>query len=132
MGVGQQGGVAGGTFTLSRLTVEHRGALVSDFRTVYSLGLNDVRGAELWHLIQGLLSNPSSVFHAAMAGWKHPLSFEGMALLDTYDLLYQSWPRRGRFKPYPRPWPSKNVKKLGGKNERRSIADVRKILRPDS
>lgn len=132
MGIGQQGGVAGGTFALSRLTVEHRGALVSDFRALYSVALDGVVGAELWHLIQGLLSNPTSQFHAAMAGWKHPISFEGMAALDLYDLLYQSWKRKGRFKPYPRPWPDKNVKRLGGKNIRRSITEVRKLLRPDS
>lgn len=126
------GGVAGGTFALSRLTVEHREALSADFRTLYSVSLHEVRGAELWLLIRALVSNPVSLFHAQIAGWKHPISFEGMAQLDLYDLLYQSWKRRGRFKPYPRPWPDKATKKLGGSNVRRSIADVRKILRPDS
>ena len=125
-------GDAGGIFALSRLAVEHRGPLTADFRTIYSLSLQDARGSELWLLIRSLISNPTSSFHAAMAGWTHPLSFEGMAQLDMYDLLYQSWPRRGRFKPYKRPWPDKSTKKLGGSNTRRSIAEVRKILRPDS
>ena len=126
------GGVAGGIFALSRLAVEHREPLTADFRTIYSVSVHDARGAELWFLIHALLSNPDSRFHAAMAGWTHPLPFEGMALLDMYDLLYQSWPRKGRFKPYKRPWPDKSTKKLGGSNPRRSIAEVRKILRPDS
>lgn len=95
------------------------------------MSVHAVHGAELWNLLHALLSNPESRFHAAIAGWKHPLSFEGMGALDLYDLLYQSFRRRGRFKPYPRPWPDKSTKRLGGSNQRRSIAEVRKLLRPE-
>lgn len=110
----------------------HRTELVADFRAIYSVSVWDVGSRELVTLIRSLVSDPTSRFHAAIAGWKHPISYEGMAQLDLYDLLYQSWKRKGRFKPYPRPWPDKATKKLGGSNVRRSIADVRKILRPDS
>lgn len=122
---------AGGIAQLSALVRDHRVELVADFRAIYSVGAWDVRPREFVPLVRALLSNPSSSFHAAVAGWMRPLSYEGVAALDLYDLLYQSFPRRGRFKPYPRPWPDKSTKRLGGSNQRRSIAEVRKLLRPE-
>lgn len=82
-----------------------------------------MRAPELWYLVQLLLQNPSSRFHAAVAGWEHPLSYEGMYQLDLLDLLLMRWSEKGRFRPVPRPWDSKRA--VG-----RSAADALRILRP--
>jgi hypothetical protein len=58
-----------------------------------------------------LAVDPTSQVCAALAGWVHPLSFEGIALRDTYDLLHQVNAKK-RPKPYPRPW-DKPAKKHG-------------------
>ena len=78
-----------------------------------------------------LLRRPDSLFHAAVAGWKHPASLEWMALRDLTDVQRQAAAGKKRVKPLDRPWPDKNVVRKGGKgkNQRRSLAEVRTLLR---
>lgn len=84
---------------------------------------------ELIDLTHDLMSNTNSRLHAAVAGWDRPVSPEWIIAADTYDLLHASKSKR-RPKPYPRPWPE-NKTKIGGKKKvKRSIKDVRAILRP--
>ena len=77
-----------------------------------------------------LLERPDSVLHAKFAGWKHPASMEWMRLTDVADILRQQNQKK-RVKPIPRPWPDKSVVRKGGrkKNQRRSLAEVRRLLR---
>lgn len=86
---------------------------------------------ELWPLLAMLMQEPSSLFHARMAGWKHPVSMEWMRLTDLVDVQRQRSSGKKRIKPLDRPWPEKNVVRKGGKgkNQRRSLAEVRTLLR---
>lgn len=62
---------------------------------------------EAWSLTNMLTSDPSSRVGAAVQGWSYPLSREAMALADLYDVTLMSnvdKRKRGRVKPYPRPW----------------------------
>lgn len=119
--VGEPGGIVG----LSRIAVEHRAELAADFRSIYSVSLWDVHGFELWALIRLLLSKPESSFHAAVAKWQHPLSYEGMYQLDLIDLLLMRWSEKGKFKPVPRPSDVKRTPKT-----RLTAAEAHKRLRP--
>jgi len=49
-----------------------------------------------------LLANPSSAFHAAVAGWTFPVSRESLYQLDLIDILLMRW-QGDKYKPYPRP-----------------------------
>ena len=59
---------------------------------------------EAHRLALELMGDPASHVGAAMAGWDHPLSREGIAILDLWDLLLWSHPRKGNPKPHPRPY----------------------------
>ena len=85
---------------------------------------------ELWPLLAMLLQRPESLFHAKVAGWKHAASWEWMRLTDLVDVQRQRGVKK-RVKPLDRPWPDKNVVRKGGKgkNQRRSVAEVRALLR---
>lgn len=78
-----------------------------------------------------LLQRPDSLFHAKVAGWKFPVSYEWMRLTDLVDVQRQKAAGRKRLKPLERPWPDKkSVRKGGkGKNQRRTLAEVRGLLR---
>jgi hypothetical protein len=86
---------------------EHRGAFEYDWRTRFGLPLSALPvamdWAEAWRLTLILVADPTSQVCAAMSAWKHPLSWEGIALRDLYDLQHQSKAKR-KPKPYPRPW----------------------------
>ena len=77
-----------------------------------------------------LLQRPDSFFHAKVAGWKFPVSAEWMRLTDLVDVQRQRGSKK-RVKPLPRPWPDKTVVRKGGKgkNQRRTLAEVRSLLR---
>lgn len=120
--VGEPGGIVG----LSRIAVEHRAELAADFRSIYSVSLWDVRGAEMWFLIRLLLANPASRFHAAVAKWEHPITFEAMYQLDLIDVLLMRW-AGDKFKPVARPW---DKKPAGSKKTMLSAAEAHKRLRP--
>lgn len=117
-------GVPGGIVGLSRIAVEHRAELAADFRSIYSVSLWDVRGFELWSLIRFLLSNPGSRFHAAVAKWDHPITFEAMYQLDLIDVLLMRW-TGDKFKPVARPWDKKPAKK-----SQLTATEAHKRLRP--
>ena len=93
--------------------------------SLYEVGLR-----ELWPLLAMLLQRPDSFMHAAFAGWKHPASMEWMRLTDLADIQRQQGAKK-RVKPIPRPWPDKSVVVKGGKkkNQRRTLAEVRALLR---
>lgn len=86
---------------------------------------------ELWPLLLMLMRDPSSLLHAAVAGWKYPVSLEWMALRDLTDVERQRAAGRKRVKPLDRPWPDRKTVRKGGKakNQRRSIAEVHALLR---
>ena len=88
---------------------------------------------ELWPLLAILLQRPDSFFHSKVAGWKFPASAEWMRLTDLVDVQRQAASKK-RVKPLPRPWPDKNVARKGGrgKNQRRSLAEVRALLRGET
>ena len=80
-----------------------------------------------------LLQNPESHLFAVEAGWKWTVSREQMVLMDLYDLTHSSLVPKGkaRPKPYPRPWPDEKSTRIGGKKTvRRTVEEVRAILRP--
>lgn len=114
----------GGIVGLSQLAVEHRAELCADFRSIYHTEFDAVPASEVWGLMKLLLADPTSRFHAAVAGWSHPLDYEGMFLLDLLDLLLMRWSEKGQFKPLPRPWDAKRVTK------KRSPSEALRILRP--
>jgi hypothetical protein len=65
---------------------------------------------ETWDLTAELLRDPTSRVAAAVAEWTHPLSHEGMALRDLYDLLAHVNSGRNKPQPYPRPWDGQQQK----------------------
>lgn len=77
-----------------------------------------------------LMQRPESLFHAKVAGWKYPVSQEWMALRDLTDVQRQRGSKK-RVKPLERPWPDKKTVRKGGKgkNQRRTLAEVRSLLR---
>lgn len=83
---------------------------------------------EAYLLVVQLGSNPESRFTAAEMDWERPVSWEWLVLADIYDVLRASNSKR-RQRPYPRPTTKR--RKLGGSNKRRSVAEVRRILRPN-
>ena len=78
---------------------------------------------ELILLVDVLIRDPESWTHAAVAKWKHPISYEWTVLVATYDMLAQVNSRK-KPKPYPRPWVDANVKSKG-----QSRPDAREILK---
>jgi hypothetical protein len=85
---------------------------------------------EMWPLLAMLLERPESSLHARFADWKYPVTREWMRLTDLADIQRQQGQKR-RVKPLERPWPDKSVVRKGGrkKNQRRSLAEVRRLLR---
>jgi hypothetical protein len=67
---------------------------------------------EAWRLTLVLASDPSSYVAAVLSEWKHPLSWESIALRDLYDLQHASKSKR-KPKPYARPW-DRPTKTYGG------------------
>lgn len=93
------------------LIEEHEAAFIYDWRTRFGLPLRSVFDGtltwhEAWALTQELCRDPSSHVGAAVAGMKHPWSYESAILADTFDLLMAAntdEKARGQVKPYPRP-----------------------------
>ena len=62
---------------------------------------------EAWLLANELACDPSSRVAAAVNGWRYPFTHEAKILADLYDLTITAntdKKKRGRIKPYPRPW----------------------------
>jgi hypothetical protein len=112
-------------FWLQELVDKHEAELVYDLR---KLGINPAKVDldELSLLVDVLIRDPESWTHAALAEWKHPISYEWTVLVATYDLLAQVNSRR-RPKPYPRPWPDGNAKTKG--TVRKDARDILKRAR---
>jgi hypothetical protein len=79
---------------------------------------------ELVLLVDVLLRDPTSWLHAAVAGWKHPISYEWTVNVATYDLLAQVHSGKRKPKPYPRPWKDSNTVVKG-----KARKDARQILK---
>ena len=106
--------------------------MVADFRELFSVSVWRVSVREYVELVRALLQDPRSRLASKLAGWDHPVTRDSAVLMDLFDLLHQANSKR-RPKPYPRPWAAKKKTKLGGKRlVRRSAADVRAILRPET
>jgi len=95
--------------TLLDTIEEHRGAFEYDWRTRFHLGLDSVPAAmgwgEAWRLFEVLGNDPSSQVSAALAGWNFPMSREGLALSDLFDVNARAHFKKP--KPYIRPWDEK-------------------------
>lgn len=82
---------------------------------------------EAWRLTGVLANDPSSHVAAAIAGWEYPVTREWLAAADLYDAFVASNTKKGRKpKPYPRPWPDKDQKRMG--KATRSQTDIRAAL----
>ncbi|WP_104128003.1 hypothetical protein [Cryobacterium sp. Y57] len=129
------GNEAGGILGLLGLVEDHTEPLARDFRERFGLSYLEIGYGivyiEAWHLCKSLLKDPSSWLHAAVAGWEHPVSREWIILAQSFDLAHAAASKH-RPKPMPRPWPDTKNKIGGKKMVRRSIEDVRAILRPQS
>jgi len=101
------------------LIEEHRGAFEYDWRTRFHLALDDVPEVMGWgeacRMVDILCADPSSCVGAAVAGWDHPMSREGLVLMDLFDLQHFSKVEKAP-DPYKRPWPDPNVKHRGRTN----------------
>lgn len=119
------GGVCAGPkrVWLHKLVEENEAALVYDLR---KLGIDpaEVDLDELILLVDCLLKDPQSWTHAAVSGWKHPISQEWPILVALYDLFAQVYSGKRKPKPYPRPWKDPNVKAKG-----KARKDAREILK---
>lgn len=122
------GDESGKLLQLLGLIEEHRTSLTRDFAEKFGLSLSQVGVAvpfqEASDLIVSLLADPTSWFRAERLGWKHPLSHEGMALLNMTDVLLSRWVKDHRM--LPRPWDG--AKSRTGK--RLSRRETLAILRP--
>jgi hypothetical protein len=122
-------GVAvGGIFRLGREVVAHRTELYADFRHLYSTSVEAVSGRELFHLLLGLLGDPSSRWQAAVHEWEYPITREGMNTLHLMDLLIRRWtPAKQSPRLWPRPWDAVELRARA-----RRISDERllRVLRP--
>lgn len=82
-------------------------------------------------LVRMLMADTNSRLQAAISGWDYPVSREWIVLAQSFDLAHAAASKR-RPKAMSRPWPD-NKNKIGGKKlVRRSIDEVRAILRPQS
>lgn len=63
-------------------------------------------------LAMGLAGRPDSLTAAAVSGWDRPASRESLVLMDLYDVTAAA-ASEGKAKPYPRPWPSSDGKRMG-------------------
>jgi hypothetical protein len=87
---------------------------------------------EAWHLMQGLLTDPTSRLAAAHAGWEHPMSREAMVLADLWDLTVAAntdSKKRGRAKTYPRPFKRKGTGSTRSAKPTVSQAEIDAALR---
>lgn len=65
---------------------------------------------EAWWHTNTLATDVTSHVCAALNGWRYPFSHEAKVLADLYDLTLSAntdKKKRGRLKPYPRPWKTK-------------------------
>lgn len=107
----------GGILALIAAIRDHPEAISYDWRNRFGLPLSAIFDERMtWIeavlLLRALLSDPTSHLYAAVAGWAHPFSHEARILADQHDLLKAvntDKKHRGRFKPYPRPWESKEA-----------------------
>lgn len=81
--------------------------------------------AEAWRLFDVLCDDPSSHTFAAIAELDRPVTREELVLMDLYDLLYQSWPRKRRFSPH---WARPKVKKRVDREKQRRIRATLRAL----
>jgi hypothetical protein len=103
--------------TLLDTIEEHRGAFEYDWRNRFHVGLDSVPEVmgwgEAWRLFERLATDPSSQVGAALAGWNFPLSREGLALSDLFDVNARAHFKKP--KPYIRPWDEK-PRKFGNRS----------------
>lgn len=124
------GSGSGGIFKLRELISEHEPALTYDFRTRFGLALSDIGYAvslrEAINLVSVLQVDPTSWLQASIHGWKHPVSFEWMLLAQLTDITL-AVNSKGKPTPMPRPWPSKDMTRIGG-DATIPQSEIRKIL----
>jgi hypothetical protein len=80
--------------------------------------------ATAWRMTAELASDPTSHVCAALLGWQHTLSWEGLALRELYDLQHKSKAKNPRqVKSYPRPWDRKPI----GRGQGMTVEDYEAI-----
>lgn len=109
----------------------HRGAIEYDWRARFGVQFDPphaIGWCESTRLFFELLKDPGSHTAAAIGEWSHPASRELLGLLDLFDLHRQinHDPKKGNFKPSPRPWPDPNKKRIG--KATRPQAEIRAAL----
>ena len=124
----------GGIQRLGGVLKDYRAELVFDLRALCGVGLYDLRLRELVDLVEMLLADTRSWVFARYAGWDYPVSREFLASAATRDaVVLVNTPRKNRaqFKAYPTPFPTGKRYGGRGKSKRRSIDEVRALLRPE-
>lgn len=121
----------GGIRTLGRLLTKHPSEVAYDLRSLCSVGLGEVRPAELWLLVQGLLRDTRSWLFAKVNDWEYPVSREWLLAADQFDMFARAnTPKRHQrsLKPHPRPFATS--KRYGGKrkNKPRTAAEVKALF----
>lgn len=100
-------------YALGELVKEYEAELVYDLR---KLGINprEIDLDELILIVDMLLRDPSSWFHAAVAKWKHPITHEWSVMVSLWELLAQANTKKGRQAPrFQKPWPNPNATTKG-------------------
>lgn len=125
---------AGGILKLCELIAEHPAELAYDFRSRFSLGINEigisVRLDEAVMLTSVLLRDPSSWLQAQKFGWQYPVTREWMILANTFDLDFAIAAGK-KAKPYPTPWPNTSANRVGSKGmDRSDVIDRLRNMNP--
>ncbi len=97
----------GGILRVLELIADNKAAIVYDFRHRFNLSIHEFGKSVGWDevvsLVSILLVDPTSWTQAAVAKWKHPISYEWTLLASTYD-LHAAVNSKTTPKPWPRPW----------------------------
>jgi hypothetical protein len=123
------GCICGGICKLRELIEEHPAELAFDFRERFHLSIFDVGISVTWKeailLISVLMRDTSSWTQAMHSNWKYPVSREWIVAAHNYELLAAVNSKR-KPKPYPNPFPNKDVTKTG--KTTLSFEEVRAVL----
>lgn len=121
----------GGIYWFRELEEKHTAALVADFRSHYNLSVFDIGINYTWregiYLAYAILQDTTSLTFAAHNSWDYPASKEYLALLNLLDTLIQvnTDPKKSKFKPYTRPF---DTKQQTQKNTSNDINDDNAVL----
>ena len=106
----------GGICKLRELIEEHPAEIAYDFRERFNISYLEIGRTVTWKesvlLVAILMRDTHSWTQAAHSGWTYPVSREWIVGAHTYD-LHAAVNSKRKPKPYPNPFPSKDVTKTG-------------------